>query len=586
MSNSSKYALSFIFLLTIFSCKKEDNTPNVFDVEVKDFLYNIPIIGDTIYIDRLYGNDFRVDLNGYKIEAVKIDFNHFTDLEFDTAIINTASFNFGGGIWPASFTLKTTKVNENDTILIKSRECIFKVVDNVSKMFVHESCVDGRLKITWPELDKKYTQYYLLERCMGENQQFIQQFKIYDSVFTDNNYVGQKVNYKISVINKDNGKQNTWNHLKESEVPILKVTQHPVKGYVMNFSRCKYYNNFGKYIITTRDYSDPAILFNSESVSDTSYYAIEGKFGDEVDLWLRCLPKVYPEGVTYINWELYSTPLFARYYKKCFPYDGIAVLDEKNFVFTNHGHIYKFNLDLGRKVDSMLNFSAEYGFLRATPGGKYFYALNESLYGSPIYLWSADAKFTSQPAYTFQINYVVPQVSDNLMTVINTKDNKLAIFNVVSGQNVFTTPYSEVGLISPNGQFMFIKGSTLKLCSFIDNNFKIEWEISNAGFYSFDPFNPDICYIWNGNFMIRRISDSSILSSYSLNVESIINIDFFSRRMLCYIGDKLIIYNVDSGIKIKEIPAKLISLMFSGHSSGLIGNTIYCNHEMRYDIEF
>lgn len=596
MSYILKYILCFIFLTMIFSCKKEENNVlNVSDIQVKEFLSNIPINGDTIYIDSSYGIDFRVDLNGYKIEGVKINIANFKDFVFDTAIINTDCFHFGQGVYPISFVLKTTKLNENDTILIKSRVSQLKVMDNISKMFVHESFADGKLKITWPELDKKHTQYYLIERCMGETPQYVQQIQTYDSIFTDNIYVGEKVNYKISVINKDGGKQKIWNFLKENETPILKVTQHPERGYVLDFSRCKYYSNFGQYIITTGEESNPSILFSSESVTDTSYYSPNAKFADEKQLWLRCLPKEYPEGISDSDWKLYSNLLFARFYRKCFPFDRIAVLDANNFLYTDYGHIYKYNIEIGRKTDSIINPSADYGFIRTTPSGKYFYVADENIYGSPIYIWPSDEKISNQPKYTFQTNFCVPPVSDNLISVMNIKssttDSKLAIFNVTSGQNLYTTPYAEEGLISSNGQFIFIRGLTLKLCSFINNNFKIDWELPYSGFsgfYGFDPFSPEICYIWdsNKNFMIKRISDSSNLTSYRLDIESIINIDFFSRRILGYVSDKLIIYNLDSGIEVKEIPAKLTSILFSGYNSKLIGNTIYSNHEMKYDIKF
>jgi hypothetical protein len=593
-----KYSLVLTLLMGLTSCRKEKNEDLKIDGLVADkFLFNIPVVGDTIFIDSSNGMDFRVAFEGYNIHLVKVDLAGYKQFVFDSivnfeCIMNSEPLLFGKGVFRISFLIKATVPGGTDTINIKSKNLVLNILDNVSDRFVIQNVVDGKLKITWPRLDKKHEQSYLLERLVGENPAYGQLIETIDSAFTDPYYVGEKVTYRISMINKDGRKQRTWNFVKQKESPSFIVAQRSDKGYMVNFSSCRYYNNFGEYIVTTEDEINPPVLFRSSSLYDTSYYAFDAKFGEEKILKLICLPKVYPNGVTNLDWHLYSNPMYVRYYKNCFRYERLVAFDQKNFLYTSAGHIYKFNIESNSNTDAIINTIADYGFLRITPGSKYFYAVDENIYDSPIYIWSAEGKFSSTPKYVFQINFYIPLVSDNLLTLIRlrsaTSASKLAIFDITTGHNLYTTPYDATGDISPDGQFMLIEDLNLKLCSFINGIFKVEWELPTARFYAFHPFDTKICIIWDNTkiLSIRNISDGSILYSFSLDIESIINIDFFNSRILGYVNGKFMIFNLENGALLKEINADSHNLLLSGYSSVLFGNTIYSNNERKYDISF
>lgn len=521
-----KFSIIIICAISVFSCEKEKIEQTVkpalidtLEIAKGDhFLFNIPIDGDTILIDKDYGIDFRVAMKGFKIDSVKFKMDDTNYLGFDTTIISTYNFYNTPGIHQIEFLLKTLNLEKGDTVFFKSGIFNVKYVANLSQRYIKNSIADGKLKIVWPELDKENTQHYLIERSMKSGfdyKVFTQKFEVSDSIFIDSYYVGEGVNYKISVINKQGGKQIIWDHHKEREDPIITISQNLQNGFNINFSSCKYYNNFGKYIITTPLNANPKILYTTSLINDTTYNCSDAMFAGEARYWIRCLPKNYPEMVTDVNWDIYGHYLYGNYGIKSFKYDRIAQINANTIAYTRNGHIYKYDVSKGETVDSIVNKNARYDFLRTSPSGKYLSVMDEKLYGSPVYIWATN-QFTEAPQYTFQTEFYLPPMSDILTAVMgmksNTTDSKIAIFDATTGNILMPTTYpatSNSPTISANGQFMFINDGKLKLCNYSNNKFKVIWEETDwtkyYRLYNFDPTNPEICYTWDDKRIYQSI---------------------------------------------------------------------------------
>jgi hypothetical protein len=52
-----------------------------------------------------------------------------------------------------------------------------------------------------------------------------------------------------------------------------------------------------------------------------------------------------------------------------------------------------------------------------------------------------------------------------------------------------------------------------------------------------------------------------------------------------YVTDKVLVYNLEDGTLLNEIPADLGDLFFYNNNSVLIGNTIYNNNGIKYIID-
>ena len=68
-------------------------------------------------------------------------------------------------------------------------------------------------------------------------------------------------------------------------------------------------------------------------------------------------------------------------------------------------------------------------------------------------------------------------------------------------------------------------------------------------------------------------------------IDEIVNIDYYSKKIMGYVTDKIRIYNLDNGTLEKEIPANLTALFAYSNNAILLGNTVYSNYGIKYIIE-
>lgn len=564
-----------------------------------NFLYNIVLDGDTILADSENGMDFRVSIDGYKVLSVGIKIDNENFRFRDTSIMNTSSISYSYTPTKIQFLIYAINRENENAYYFRSKVLYVKKIDNLSSKYVKNSVVDGRLQLIWPELDKSHTQYYIIERVMktelNYNQTFINSFKTIDPTYIDSFYVGENVIYKISFLNKEGVVQKIWNYNKSIEEPLYIVEQHSDSGYTINFSKSKYFNNFGMYKLTTGLNAAPELLDSALNINDTLFYLNNAVFGDEGNFWLRILPKNYLSGITAKNWELYGHYFYVRYGISSIKYDKIATINEKAFAFSYDGDVYKYDIEKSIIVDSIKGYHTY--FIEISPAGKYLMALDENISNSPNYVWSTDS-FKSEPDYTFTIHRF-PEMSDNLLAITGlicpTTDCNLAIYDIKTGNNLYTTSYqynSNTPKISSNGSYLFI--DNLNLVKYSANNLTVIWSnksSDNFRFYDFDPIDSSLCYLWKidninnqKQFLINKTSDFSNIKSFNLDLDEIINIDYYSKKIFGYKSQKLKIYDIESGILENEIPANICNLICWGYKPMLLNNIIYSNQGVLYDL--
>lgn len=601
--------LPAILLGAVISCTKNtdnfeqpnDHGQNIDTLKLaspKDFLFNLPMNGDTLFTQTNYETQFRVAIANYNIEWLKIITNDTDSATYDSTILS--SYKLRALPYRANsiyFLIRAVDQAKGDTIFFKSNHFYTREVENLSQRFVKTAVKDGRLNILWLALDKPFTDHYLVERYMGENERYLQTFETTDTVFTDQYYMGEKVDYKISVINKNGGRQNIWYFHKAKENGSCSVTPSANGGYDLHFSRCKYYNNFGEYDLTTGDNSIPEILFSSSAVADTICHLPDAKFAGEASFWLRSYPKEFPTGISAGNWKFYGDFLHMKYGEPSFTYEMISRLDNHRVAYLKNGNIYIRDMESNQIVDSVTDEQAHYGLLRTTPSGNYFYAVDENVYGSPVYFWSSNDVFNS-PAYTFQAGFTVPSVSDNLMTIkpvpADITPSNLALYDVTNGSKIYTMKYTSGGFppkISPNGDYFFLYDTGLLLCSYKNSSFKVIWkqtdQLKSYTYYAFNPLKNDTCYLWdsyNKKFYIKNAADFSTITSFDLDLETIISIDYYSGKILGASGDNLLVIDLNSGTLENKIPFSNNNFFTSGINTVIIGNTIYNNYGIKYQI--
>jgi len=590
--------LLLLCYLLMSSCKKPEKGDSEIDNPSSiNFLFNVPIIADTVFIDKKYNIDIRVDLIGRLIDSVKIIKNGNIIFECNTTIISSKHFYFYDNSEKVEFLISYRKHGNNNIEYFKSKPVFFKVVENLSDKYVQPSVENGKLKLVWPQLDKKNTQKYLVESWIIDNnfglnwgeKKYYKKFEVSESVFIDEYYVGEEVDYKITVINKEGNKQDIWYYKKISETPDFSISQSPIGGYNIHFSQCKYYHNFGQYYLTDGMNAIPQYIHSTTQIKDTTFHVLDAKFGDEARFWIRYLPKQYPEGFLEEEWRIFGQYLFSRYGIASFSFNEIVALDNNTIVYTADRKAFKYNIADNLVTDSIVDKGAYYEFSRSTPDGKYIYACYHSR--APfLHFWSTDS--FQDPVYKLYFDYIIPPVSNNLRTIMsepnNSSSDKLSIYDITTGNIVYNTNYQGEVAISPDGNYFFINYSELRLCSYINNYFRVIWCESDwtkyYRLYSFDRLNNDLCYTWedNNTFSIRKTSNFSVINSFPIELENIVYIDYHSGKIMGYVTDKILIYDLNNGNLIKEIPAKLGELFFWSNKTILLGNTIYNNNGIKY----
>ena len=353
------------FCWVMFSCEKDTNPIVIEDDEQKpnteinvgidtlsitnNFLFNVPIVFDTVFIDNQYDIDVRVEIKGYSIDSVIVMINNkYTMLMLDTTIISSKYFHFYENYENVEFLIRSVNLENQDTVYFKSKPIFFKVVENLSNKYVYPSVAEGKLKLTWQEFDKDNTQKYVVERWIIDNnfnqnygeKKYYQTFEVESAMFLDDYYVGEETEYKITIINNEGNRQDIWYYKKSKEQPNYHVTQNPTGGYDLHFSKCKYYNNFGQYYITDGYNASPTFIHSTNQITDTTLTLTDAEFGNEARFWIRYLPKQLPNSFSENDWYIYGKFLYVKYGIASIFYENIAILDNNNVVYTSNGKIF------------------------------------------------------------------------------------------------------------------------------------------------------------------------------------------------------------------------------------------------------
>ncbi len=607
--NIVKIVTLSILCYIMFSCENTEpivttNTKTDTLAITKVFLFNVPLISDTIYIDKQYNIDIRVEIDGYYIDTIKINYNKHI-LVCDTNIISSKYFYVNNESQSRiDFLIKAVKLENNDTVYLKSKPLFIKSVEHLANKYVYPSADNGKLKLTWKEFDKGHTKKYLIERWVIDNNYnqnsdkkiYYQKYEVDHATFIDDYYVGEEVEYKITIINDEDKKQDIWTYKKSREYSKSSITQNLTGGYKLHFSKCKYFNNFGQYYITDSESSIPILIHSTNQVEDTTLIIPNAKFGDEGRFWIRYLPKQTLEGYSEENWDIYGSYLYVRYGIPSFSYESITVLNDHNIAYTHIGKIFKYNITNNRILNSISTPDADYNHIQSTPDGQYIYAVDQKLNNYTAYFWTE--YFSTNSTYQFKYSSIIPTVSNNLLTIMAIPSNysfsKLAIYDVTNGDLIYTTNYATSGSIpkiSPNGDYFFIYDmSFLKLCRYKNNVCEVIASQNTIKeyylLYGFNRLNNELCYVWDNKkqFSIRNCSDFSIIQSFSLEITSIIDIDYYSNRILGYMNDKIMIYDLNNGDLLQEVPCNISELFFYQNKTILLGNTIYNNQGIKYNL--
>lgn len=602
--------ITLVMVCALQSCKKDNEikVPPVYNLDslnVSDYLFNIPIRGDTIFFDYEYTIDYRVELENRRIDSVYVSIDNRRIIDADTSTLETLySTHRPQGDYKIQYRIVTLNPLNNRVEYFQTKPLNLKIKKNLAKSFFSTSIVDGRLQIIWPEFDKQCTDSYIIERLMGDDSQVGWPYKKVIETETnqliDQFYVGEEVGYRIYSKNRDGKLQRTWFFTKNQEDPRYSISHTPEIGYYFQFESSKYYNNFGKYLLVV-DIS--TYLLDSENIKDTFCIDPYGHFASRAEYSLLILPKKLPADFEDKHRWIYQHYYLDSYGAQTFRFDHLTKIGENKIAYTHDQKIYLRDLNLDIIIDSIHSSDADYVEIRSTPSGEYIYSRDKNLDEQSVLFWNTNMSNTI-PAYTFTSGSRFPIVSDNLIGIMANSESPFlaSLYDITNDEKVFETPYRQSASTGPgisnNGMYFLIGSSSSYVhenyyCSYINNTFTTIWENSSPTyfkFYSFDPINDQLCYLWdnNGIFFIKNIADFSTILTFDLPVTKIKDIDYNSRKILCYKWtsnylDLLLIYNLDTGELLHELSINNRDV-FGYDDVSIVGNTIYSTKGVKYQL--
>jgi hypothetical protein len=163
---------------------------------------------------------------------------------------------------------------------------------------------------------------------------------------------------------------------------------------------------------------------------------------------------------------------------------------------------------------------------------------------------------------------------------------KIVLYDFVSQQKLNETYFGQEASaeISPSGKYFFARADKIYLYSFTGGNVSEKWHstdgTSGYNFYSFLPGDDEQAIIVKDRVLsVRRCIDWSLVRRFPMDIATLGNIDFNSRRIFGYDQEYFRIYDFETGNLLKQMRVAAIdgpllkfrgNTLFYGRNSKLI----------------
>jgi hypothetical protein len=155
---------------------------------------------------------------------------------------------------------------------------------------------------------------------------------------------------------------------------------------------------------------------------------------------------------------------------------------------------------------------------------------------------------------------------------------KIVLYDFVSRQKLNEVHFGKEpsAEISPSGKYFFARADKIYLYSFTGGTVSEKWHstdgTSGNDFYSFLPGDDEQAIIVKDRVLsLRRCSDWSLVSSFPMDITTLGNIDFNSRRIFGYDQEYFKIYDFETGRLLKQMRVAAIH----GPELKFRGNTLF-----------
>ena len=366
---------------------------------------------------------------------------------------------------------------------------------------------------------------------------------------------------------------------KSREFQNLEITTGTNGMPVIHWQKTSYPDHCAGYRITNR--LTEGDRFEIETISDLDQTTLEVNeigFPGENGICVTYLPENPPPDFS-MNINSYSICTSFEIGEPSFPFTGLLNPVGDDFFTT------RFDLSLDRYSAQTLTVTENilpgnfFNSVSVSPNNKY---LLVSLDHESRYLFYDIGTHSKTFIPASQVigsgfSQGTVSVSDGGVAAVAV-GKKIVLYDFVSQQKLNETYFGQEpsAEISPSGKYFFARADKIYLYSFTGGNISEKWHstdgTSGYDFYSFLPGDDEQAVIVKDRVLsIRRCSDWSLVRSFPMDIATLGNIDFNSRRIFGYDQEYFKIYDFETGNLLKQMRVAA----FCGPKLKFRGNTLF-----------
>ena len=489
--------------------------------------------------------------------------------------------------------------------LFRSKQWIIKVREtNFSTLT--SSVSEGFLKLRWiPHSEIKEYIIYRSNYEIGRTT---------SCEFIDKGYVGEGGSYRVFYADKyQDGQLSAYGTVEIPKEIFLSFKYDTDNNYFVSWGNLKYYAAVDSFILMSRRDSYEAYeLEKTTDISQGGFEVSDNCFGQYRQFQLVLIPK-YPNplyGPPYNPYLIFASSIFNFMIGYPSPiYIHFYRVNNSEFIY--HTSMY----DHGSTAynDSMFRFSVSINKIiertRYNPPG---YSYTGDHYWNPtispdgnsfisVVGFTQTAIFSSTSDFSNNKIIDISTLTDNVMKIplsnvgtgIVYGPEKRYLFDFINSRRLGTinetTSFSDYN-ISPDGKYIFFSlGFRVYLYAYEDNH------ISLAKTLNYSPSTPSFDYFdfmaneagkavsWSKEtktFDILNCPDLSIVKSFTVDEDKILDIDYSTNRILSFSPNLLVVRSLNDGSILYSIPVGFYTI--NQNSCHLHGNAIFHQQGARY----
>ncbi len=464
---------------------------------------------------------------------------------------------------------------------------------------------DGFLRLRWPPAGVEQIEYSVSFR----NKEIA---KTFTCEFTDKGYVGQGGTYSVSYIDSKNGQTVYYGNIELPEVNMAGWSPDRNNNYYITFGKPTYYSAVDTIVLVAKDNRYGHLVLDRTTDAGQSHFLLpDSLFGAEKEFWLVIVPKYKDPSymADYSSMSLFATPrieVMVGYPSPAF--EEFFQTGPAEFFY--HGALpgadsyLDYLLRYSVLSDSILDYVGEpspnpvisgiyFNNPSVSADGSYFTARlrdSQSAAVGSVFNLSGYRVADISAITSRQLSYPMPVSNSGTAIVIGQETCTLYDFRneaVLASLDGSLTGGGHG--ISPDGRYIFLRNQhEIHLFSWHDGIITPEHVISLSDtpyrdFFVFWPDEPGMAARWDASshtFFKVRCSDMEIQNSFLTPDETLLDIDFYNRMILCISPYRVTIRSLDDGSILYRF-----QVSFSNAYNGMLklcGGSVFYRNGLRY----